>query len=379
MIYFDNAATTAMSKVALKAMIDISKDKYGNASAGYSFGREAKKILKESRRIIAECIGAQPEEIYFTSGGTESNNWVIGQAELQGISQIVVSEIEHHAILRPAEKLAERTGYNVNKLPVNRDGIIITQNLSCILNNDRTLVSVMLQNNETGILQPIKEISEIVHSKNANSIFHTDAVQSIGHKKINVKELGVDLLSASAHKFNGPKGVGFLFVRKDCSISPMILGGAQENSLRAGTENVAGIYSMAKALEENCVLMDKHNRDILMLERVFLETLEKEKINFTINGKDQERAVGILNVCIKGIDAEGLLNVLDTKSICISIGSACNSEKKERSHVLSAMNLEDELIDSSFRISIGRYNTKEEVLELARNIINYVKIFENNI
>lgn len=366
MIYFDNAATTAMSKAALDALLDVSENQYGNPSAVYGFGREAKGVLDEARIIIAASIGAEPEEIFFTSCGTESDNWVINRVG-DKFNRIITSSVEHHAVLFPAEKCQER-GVSLELLPVDEGCLVSEETLKDLLGESPALVSVMMQNNETGAIQNIKKLAEIVHFYNKKSIFHTDAVQAVGHIKIDVHSMGIDMLSASAHKFNGPKGVGFLYVSKSCNIDPFVLGGGQEKGMRSGTENVAGIYAMAKALEDNIINLTEIHNHIMQLESLLLSELRKEHISFEINGDGGHRAAGILNLAISGMDGEGLLNMLDMHGICISIGSACNSKSQDRSHVLKAMRLSDERIDSSIRISIGRYNTESEIKELVKCI-----------
>ncbi|WP_343246382.1 cysteine desulfurase family protein [Diplocloster hominis] len=372
MIYFDNAATTVMSEASLRALIEISSKQYGNPSSAYSFGRIAKELLEDSRAIIADCIGAEAEEIFFTSCGTESDNWVISQAGSRW-SKVITSKIEHHAILHPAEKCGTE-GVRVSFLAANNQCIITKDELKRNLDGTPVLASVMMQNNETGVIQPVKELAEIVHSDNNESVFHTDAVQAVGHMRINVKEMGIDMLSASAHKFNGPKGVGFLYIRKDCIVNPYILGGGQENGLRSGTENVAGIYAMAKALEDNMNNLEENRIHIKYLEQLLMELLSAAGINFMVNGDSAHRAAGIINIAITGLDGEGLLNMLDMHDICISIGSACNSNSQNRTHVLKAMGISDEQIDSSVRISIGRYNTEDDVRTLVKWIIKYHNI-----
>ena len=366
MIYFDNAATTAMSKAALDALMDISANQYGNPSAVYGFGRKAKKVLDEAREIIAASIGADPEEIFFTSCGTESDNWVVNQIGTK-FNRIITSAIEHHAVLFPAENCHE-SGIALDILPVDDNCLVSESALQTVLGDRPALVSVMMQNNETGAIQNIKQMADLVHSCNKESVFHTDAVQAVGHINIDVHEMGIDMLSASAHKFNGPKGVGFLYISKSCNIDPFVLGGGQEKGMRSGTENVAGIYAMAKALEDNIKSMSGTHEHILRLESLSLSELRNENIGFEINGDTEHRATGILNLAIKGMDGEGLLNMLDMHGICISIGSACNSKSQDRSHVLKAMGLSDDRIDSSVRISIGRYNTEDDVTELVKCI-----------
>lgn len=364
MIYFDNAATTALSEAALNALMEVSRNQYGNPSAAYGYGRKAKEILEAARLVIATSIGAESEEIYFTSCGTESDNWVISEMGA-GFNRIITSSIEHHAVLYPAKKCHER-GVSLDVLPVDTGCLVSEGTLDALLGDAPVLVSIMMQNNETGAIQNIEKLTEIVHSHNKESIFHTDAVQAVGHIKIDVHKMGVDMLSASAHKFNGPKGVGFLYIRKGCNLTPFILGGGQEKGMRSGTENVAAIYSMAKALEDNVHRLSEIHDHVLHLEEMFINQLHGNGVEFQINGDTAQRATGILNVAIKDIDGEGLLNMLDMHDICISIGSACNSKSHDRSHVLKAMGLSDDRIDSSVRISIGRYNTEEDVTELVK-------------
>lgn len=372
MVYLDNAATTAMSEAALNALTEVSSNMYGNPSSVYGFGRRTKKILNESRRIIANCIGAEPEEIYFTSCGTESDNWVLLKAA-EDKNKIITSVVEHHAVLYPAE-YQQKSGKEVVFLPVDSKCLVDTTELLAALDTCPVLVSIMLQNNEVGAIQNIEKIAEIVHEDNSGSLVHTDAVQAVGHIKIDVKRMGIDLLSASAHKFNGPKGIGFLYINKKCSIAPYVIGGGQENGMRSGTENVAGIYSMAKALEDNVVNMESIHAHISNLDSILRNLLAEQNIEFKINGDSTSRAAGILNISIPGIGGEGLLNMLDMHDICISIGSACNSKSQDRSHVLLAMGLDEEQIDSSVRISIGRFNTEDDIRTLVKWISNCYKL-----
>lgn len=372
MIYFDNAATTQMSEVALDALMYASRECYGNPSSKYSFGKKSKKLLEESRAIIAECIGANPDEIYFTSCGTESDNWAISQAVYQKCEQVITTKIEHHAVLNPVEELG-KNGYITEYLPVDNGCVVDVNALKMMLNGKKSFVSVMFQNNETGVVQPIQEIAEMVHKDNSESIFHTDAVQAVGHVRINVKELGVDMLSASAHKFNGPKGIGFLYVRSGCSVSPMILGGGQEKAMRSGTESIASIYSMAKALEENIKEFDSNTEKMKGLEAVLFDGLRKAQIEYRVNANNLFRTPGVLNISILNLDGEGLLNMLDMHDICISIGSACNSKDKEPSYVLTAMGVSEELIDAAVRVSFGKYNSISEVEMLLEYITKFQK------
>jgi cysteine desulfurase len=372
MVYLDNAATTEMSEAALNSLMEVSTNTYGNPSSVYGFGRQTKRLLEESRKIIADCIGAEPEEIYFTSCGTESDNWVMTKAA-DKVGKIITSAVEHHAILHPAEN-QRLLGKKVLLLPVDDNCLVSISKLSAVLNKEQALVSIMLQNNEVGAIQDIKKIARLVHNDNPESLVHTDAVQAVGHIRIDVKDMGIDLLSASAHKFNGPKGIGFLYISKKCSIAPYIVGGGQERGMRSGTENVASIYSMAKALEDNVANLESIHNHISKLDSLLRTLLTEKKIDFSINGDSPNRAAGILNISISGIDGEGLLNMLDMQDICISIGSACNSKSQDRSHVLLAMGLDEARIDSSVRISMGRYNTEEDIRTLVKWIVNYHKI-----
>lgn len=369
MVYFDNAATTAMSESALDALMEVSRNQYGNPSSIYGFGRKTKELLEKSREIIAGCIGAEPEEIYFTSCGTESDNWVMSQIG-SGWNSGITSVIEHHAILYPAEKKVAE-GHNIRFLSVDENGMVSEDDLYNAMTGEPELVSVMLQNNEVGSIQHIKSLAAIVHKSNEKSVFHTDAVQAVGHIPIDVKELGIDMLSASAHKFNGPKGTGFLYIRKGCNLKAFILGGGQEKEMRSGTESVANIYSMAKALEDNVKNMSTIHEHVLELEKYLLGSFKREGIQFELNGDSHNRAAGILNIAFDNLDGEGLLNMLDMHDVCISIGSACNSKSQDRSHVLQAMGLSDNRIDSSVRISIGRFNTAEDVDTLVKWIKKY--------
>ena len=371
MIYFDNAATTKMSEAALDALMEVSRNQYGNPSSTYGFGRKTKELLEESRRIIANGIGAEPEEIYFTSCGTESDNWVISQIG-SSWDNCITTMVEHHAILYPAKEKAEE-GYNIRFLEVDENCMVSEDAMQNALTGLPELVSIMLQNNEVGAIQNIKSLAKIVHECNEKSVFHTDAVQAIGHIPVNVKDLGVDILSASAHKFNGPKGIGFLYIRKGCNLKAFILGGGQEKKMRSGTENVAGIYSMAKALEDNVNNMSYVHEHVLQLEKYFFALLKREGIHFNLNGDSDNRATGILNISFENMDGEGLLNMLDMHDICISIGSACNSKSQDRSHVLQAMGLSESRIDSSVRISIGRFNTEKDV----ETIIKWIKKYRD--
>lgn len=367
MIYADNAATTKIDNDALDAMLPFLREQYGNASQPYSFSRTAKKALKDAREVIASCINAKPEQILFTSCGTESDNWVIkGLASSHSVSwMIAVSEIEHHAILNPCKQL-EEIGYKVNYIPVDKNGLIDLQYAG---NIDSDLISVMFANNEIGTIQPIKELCQVAHENRA--LFHTDAVQALGHVHIDVKDLDVDFLSASAHKFNGPKGIGFLYAKDPSLLSAFICGGGQENGLRAGTENVASIVGMAVALKKNCEEIDANKKHLLMLEDVLLGALNASELDFVRNGA-RKRIPGNVSLSFKGCDGEALLHLLDLSGICVSTGSACDSKNAQVSHVLKAIALDEEYAKGTIRISLGKNNSVAEVQKIADVLIKSV-------
>lgn len=368
-IYADNAATTKLDIDAFEAMKPFLLEEYGNASQPYSFGRSAQKALKNARAQIAECIGALPEEIYFTSGGTESNNWVIKSSALSDPRKrpMITSEIEHHALLHSCAAI-ERSGYPVVYLPVNSFGEVSADRLRETLSDNTRLVSIMFSNNEIGTIQPIKELAEISHSSGA--LFHTDAVQAVGHVKIDVRTLGVDFLSASAHKFNGPKGTGFLYIRKGVDLLPYADGGKQEYGLRAGTENVAGIVGMAVALEKNCKEVDVHSDHLRELENRLLTQLDGH-IDYIRNG-GANRIPGNISLSFRNVEGEALLHRLDLMRICISTGSACDSVNTQISHVLKAINLDESYAKGTIRISLGRHNTVDEVDAIACALIKII-------
>ncbi len=365
-IYADNAATTQMSPIAIETMVRYLSTNYGNASQPYSFSRSAREALKEARTIIADCIGAQPDEIYFTSGGSESDNWAIFNAIDQGLD-IVTSSIEHHAILNPC-KYAESKGNCVKLLPVQSNGLISPSDIKNALTNS-SLFSVMMANNEIGTIEPIRQYSLMI--KASTSIFHTDAVQAMGHINIDVKDLGVDMLSASGHKFNGPKGIGFLFVRNGISIKPYILGGAQEFGMRAGTENIASILAMAVSLRENVENIDHNISHLYNLEEVFFDNLGTNNSRIVRNGINQ--LPGLLSLSIEGFDGEALLHRLDLMGISVSTGSACDSKNTQISHVLKAINIPYNQAKGTIRVSLGKYNTIEDVKYIAECLTKILK------
>lgn len=367
MIYADNAATTKIDPIALDVMISVLKEQYANPSQPYSFAQEAKKQVEEARTTIAKCINAYPEEIIFTSGGTESDNWAI---KSYGVESLITSSIEHHAILNAAEFVAKQ-GSRVTILPVDKNGYVEKNFLRKILEKSETkLVSVMCANNEIGSIQDIKGISSIAHEYNA--LFHSDAVQAIGHINVDVKDMGIDMLSASAHKFNGPKGIGFMYIKNGVNRSPFICGGSQENNLRAGTENVASIVGMAVALKNNIHNIDEHQRDIKLLGKRLIEKLNSSRIDYVKNGGNNTLP-GNISLSFKGYEGEAILHRLDLKGICVSTGSACDSKRTQTSHVLKAIGLDKEYAEGTIRISLGKDNTAEEIDYIADSIISIVK------
>ena len=370
-VYADNAATTQLDKAAFDAMSPFLLDEYGNASQPYAFARAPQKAIREARETIASCIGISPDEIFFTSGGTESDNWAIKGIAMsdEGNHTIITSSFEHHAVLHSCAAL-ERQGHRVIYLKPDRNGIISIDELIDKLTDDTKLVSVMFVNNEIGSVQPIEDLCKIAHSKGA--LFHTDAVQAVGHLKIDVKRLGVDMLSASAHKFNGLKGCGFLYVRKGCLLPPYVDGGAQESGYRAGTENVPGIVAMAAALKNNCNQLDENRAKIVSLERELLRQLTETHIPFIRNG-GTDTLPGLISLSFQGVDGEAILHRMDLMGICISTGSACNSQDTEISHVLKAIDLDEDYAKGTIRISLGKYNTMEDVTKIVKGLEKILK------
>ena len=370
-IYADNAATTKLDIEAFEAMRPYLLDEYGNASQPYAFARSPKAAIKKAREVIAKCINAKPEEIYFTSGGTESDNWAIKGSVLAQKTRgaVITSAIEHHAVLRACASL-ERLGLPVAYVLPNRDGVITPDALSEIITKNTSLVSVMMSNNETGVIQPICELAKIAHQNRA--VFHTDAVQCIGHLRVDVQELGVDMLSASAHKFNGPKGVGFLYIKNGTPILPLMDGGAQEKGNRAGTENVASIVAMAVALENNLNRIGEHCEHIKQMEARLLTLLTEYGINYVRNGAG-EMMPGNISLGFPGFDGEALLHRLDLLGIQVSTGSACDSVNTQISHVLKAMKVDADVARGTIRISLGINNQKDDVEFIASSLQKIVK------
>ena len=367
-VYADNAATTRLSNKAFESMLPYLQNEYGNASQLYSFARLPKKALKEARQVIANCIGAQPSEIFFTSCGTESDNWVINGAVQQHLP-IVTSSIEHHAILRPCES-AKRCGCSVSLLPVTKEGIVLSSSVKEVVHSSCGLLSVMYANNEIGTIQPIKELATIAHEN--GWLMHTDAVQAIGHTRINVRELGVDMLSASAHKFNGPKGIGFLYIKEGVNWPALIKGGTQENGLRAGTENVASIVGMATALEENVISICENESHLAHLEEILISNLSRSGIAFYRNGAENH-IKGNVSLSFPNRSGESIMHRLDLKGICVSTGSACDSKETQISHVLKAIGLEEMLAKGTIRISLSKYNTEHDMIKIVQVLVGILK------
>ena len=372
-IYADNAATTKLDREAFESMIPWLTEEYGNPSQPYSFSRPAKKALADAREIIALCINASPDEIFFTSGGTESDNWAIkGVAHaFPDKKRIVTSPIEHHAVLNACNALF-RQGFKVDYVCVNSEGTISQSDLHDKLCEAPTaIVSIMMANNEIGTIQPLTpETETIVHS--CGALFHTDAVQAVGHIPIDTKKIGVDLLSASAHKFNGPKGVGFLYIKKGTRVLPYLDGGSQERDLRAGTENIASIVGMATALKRHHEAMTANAKHILDLSKGFITKLEKTGIEYKINGSSL-KLPGLLSISFPGFDGETILHRLDLMGICISTGAACDSKSTKSSHVLKAIKLEEKYANGTIRISFGKDNTEADSNAIIDGLVRILK------
>ena len=371
-VYFDNSATTKTDEEVVKAMLPYLSESYGNPSSIYKIGRDNKKAIEDARQIVAQTLNCDSKEIYFTAGGSESDNTAI-----RGIAygykskgnHIITSKIEHPAVLETCKQL-EKEGFEVTYLNVNENGIVDLEELKKSIKPTTTLITIMFANNEIGTIEPIKEIGEIAKANNV--LFHTDAVQAVGSVRIDVKELNIDSLSMSAHKFYGPKGVGALYVRQGVKFEKFVNGGHQERNKRAGTENVPGIVGLGKALEIAYRDLDEHNKKIKELRDYFVESI-KEKIPYIkINGDMEKRLPGNSNISFRFIEGEGLLLNLDLKGICASSGSACTSGSLDPSHVLLAIGLPHEIAHGSLRISIGKYNTKEEVDYLIENLVEIV-------
>ena len=376
-IYFDNSATTKLDEEVLKEMIPYLENQYGNASSIYKLGRESKKAIEEAREKVAKAIGAEPEEIYFTAGGSESDNTAIrgiAYAYRNKGNHIITSKIEHPAVLETCKQL-EKEGFEITYINVDENGILKLEQLKKAIRNTTILISIMFANNEIGTLQPIKEIGEIAKEKHI--FFHTDAVQAVGSVKINVKEMNIDSLSMSAHKFYGPKGIGALYVKRGIKFQKLINGGHQEKNKRAGTENVPAIVGMGKAIELAYQDLEDHTRKIEKLRDYYVEEVRKRIPYIKINGDLEKRLPGNSNISFRFIEGESMLLNLDLKGICASSGSACTSGSLDPSHVLLAIGLPHEIAHGSLRISIGKYNTKEEVDYLLDNLTKIVERLRN--
>ena len=357
-VYADNAATTKLDEEALKSMMPYLIEEYGNISQPYSFSRKAKKAITAARIMIAKCINAEPDEIYFTSGGSESDNWAIkGFADCFNKGEIVTSAIEHHAILNTCKKL-ENLGRKVTYLKPNSEGIIFPEKLADLCESQNGLVSIMTANNEIGTIEPIAELCSYAHQK--GYIFHTDAVQAVGHIKLDVKSLKVDMLSASAHKFNGPKGIGFLYIKKGTRICSLIDGGMQETGMRAGTENVAAIIGMAVALQNNCEQIVSIKEYLLSLEDRLICGLKEGNCDFIRNGASNH-IPGNISLSFRNEDGERLMHRLDLAGICVSTGAACNSHNTQVSYVLKCINCNKDYEKGTIRISLSKHNSVDDV------------------
>ena len=375
-IYADNAATTKMSRTAIDAMLPYMEEYYGNPSSLHSVGQKAAEALAEARETVAGLLGCQAREIIFTSGGSEADNQAIISAaalgEKKGKKHIISTAFEHHAVLHTLKKL-EKYGFEVTLLPVHENGIVSAREVADAIREDTCLVTVMFANNETGSIQPIAEIGRVCREKGV--LFHTDAVQAAGHLHINVQEQNIDMLSLSAHKFHGPKGVGLLYAKRGIVLTNIIEGGAQERGKRAGTENIPGIVSMAAALKEACEHMDENAARVTALRDKLIEGLETIP-HSALNGDRTNRLPGNVNFCFEGIEGEGILLLLDAKGICASSGSACTSGSLDPSHVLLAIGRPHEIAHGSLRLSLCEWNTEEEVdymLEEIPKVIEYLR------
>jgi len=360
-VYLDYSATTPVKEEVLQEMLPYFTENFGNPSSLYTIGLEAKQALEMSRERVAKLINCEPREIYFTAGGSESDNWTlfgIADALKNKGKHIITSKIEHHAILNTCRHL-EKEGFDVTYLPVDKDGFVHVEDLKDAIRDDTILVSVMLVNNEIGTIEPIKELAEEAHKHGI--LFHTDAVQAVGNIPVDVKELGVDLLSMSSHKIYGPKGEGALFVRKGVRIPSFIFGGAQESGRRAGTENLAGIVGFGKAAELAAANVEKHAAHCAELRDHLKERILNEIPDVFVNGTLEKRHPGNLNCTFEYIEGESILLLLDTYGICVSTGSACSSKSLEPSHVLKAIGVNDEMVHGTIRFTIGDFTTMDDI------------------
>lgn len=367
-VYADNAATTQMSDSVLKAMMPLLTDIYGNPSSLHSVGQIAKEHLEAARETVAECIGADPKEIYFTSGGSEADNQAIRSAAYigarKGKKHIISSKFEHHAVLHTLDAL-KKEGFTVTLLDVYSNGIVKPEDVANAITEETCLVTIMTANNEIGTIQPIAEIGRICKEKGV--LFHTDAVQAVGHIPVNVKDMNCDMLSVSAHKFHGPKGVGFLYARKGILLTNIIYGGAQERNKRAGTENMASIVGMATAIKDATDHLQENAEKVTAMRNRLIDGLKGIERS-RINGDLEHHLPGTLNMCFEGIEGESLLLLLDAKGICASSGSACTSGSLDPSHVLLSIGVPVEIAHGSLRLSISEYNTMEQMDHIVKSV-----------
>ena len=376
-IYLDNAATTKLSSEVLVCMMPYLTTGYGNPSSIYSLGRESRKAVENAREQVAKALSCETSEIFFTSGGSESDNWAIKGIAFANENKgkhIITTNIEHHAVLHTCKYL-EKYGFEITYLPVKSNGIIDINDLKKAIRKDTILITVMYANNEIGSIQPIKEIGEI--AKEHNIYFHTDAVQAIGNIPINLKEANIDLLSLSAHKFHGPKGVGVLYIKKGVNISNMIHGGGQEKKMRAGTENVAGIVGLGKAIELATKNIQKKREYLITLRERLIKGIMESIPDTILNGDPTNRLPGNVNVCFKYIEGESILLMLDIKGICASSGSACTSGSLNPSHVLLAIGLPHEIAHGSLRLTLSEENTLEEIEYLLETLPPIIQNLRN--
>lgn len=361
-IYMDNAATTSTGRAALDAMIPVLEKDYGNPSSLHQLGQQAADLLADARKRIASSIGAQPDEFYFTSGGTEADNWAITQIARAGAEKgkkhIISTAFEHHAVLHTLKRL-EKSGFTVTLLDVHKDGIVRVDELKAAIRPDTCLVTVMYANNEIGTIQPIAEIGAVCREHGIP--FHTDAVQAAGHLPIDVQKENIDLLSMSAHKFHGPKGIGALYCRRGIRLTNFIEGGAQERGKRGGTENLPAICGMAAALEDACKGMDERAKRVSGMRDRIIDGIVQNIPHVLVNGDREKRLPGNINICFEGIEGESLLLRLDLEGICASSGSACTSGSLDPSHVLLAIGLPKEVAHGSLRLTLDEENTEQEV------------------
>lgn len=377
MIYADHAATTKMSRAAIEAMLPYMEEFYGNPSSLYAFGQKAKEALEDARGRIAACLGAEPREITFTSGGSEADNQAIRTAAMlgarKGKKHIISTAFEHHAVLHTLEDL-KRHGYEITLLDVHANGVVTPQQVRDAIREDTCLVTIMYANNEIGTIQPIAEIGAVCREKGV--LFHTDAVQAAGHLAIDVKAQNIDMLSLSAHKFHGPKGIGVLVAKRGILLENLIYGGGQERGKRAGTENIPAIMAMAAALEEACSQIDRTTQHLLPLRSRLIAGLRQIPYS-ELNGDAEQRLPNNVNFCFEGIEGESLLLLLDDRGICASSGSACTSGSLDPSHVLLAIGRPHEVAHGSLRLTLGEDITEAEIDELIQAVTEVVAYLRN--